>query len=200
MDATEFDSRFETLLRDSRGGSHEAIGELLELCRERLMNRAERELSSKLRPKFGASDVVQETLVDAVRLFDQFEGRDLDELLAWLRTILMNRLGNLLQRYQSLKREIDRESPIHDGRKENNLLEDLNPTAHDLLARMEQGDAIRRALERLSETSRQVLILRTWEHLSFEEIGRKIGRSADASRKIWRRAIDRLDAEMKDCR
>jgi DNA-directed RNA polymerase specialized sigma24 family protein len=41
-----------------------------------------------------------------------------------------------------------------------------------------------------------VLHLRYWEGLSFVEIAGRLGRSPDAVRKLWYRAIGRLQAEM----
>jgi DNA-directed RNA polymerase specialized sigma24 family protein len=45
---------------------------------------------------------------------------------------------------------------------------------------------------RLSEEHQQALRLRNQEDLSFEEVGRRLGRSAEAARKLWARALARL--------
>ncbi len=60
----------------------------------------------------------------------------------------------------------------------------------------EQAVALRRALDRLPEEHRRVVVLRFEEERSFEEIGRLTGRSPDAVRKIWARAMGRL---RQDC-
>ena len=59
----------------------------------------------------------------------------------------------------------------------------------------EQAMALRRALERLPEEYRRVVVLRFEEGRSFEEIGRLTGRSPDAARKVWSRAMERLRQE-----
>ena len=51
---------------------------------------------------------------------------------------------------------------------------------------------MRRALEQLPEHYQQVIRWRSWERLSFEEIARRTGRSAEAARKLWTRAVDEL--------
>ncbi len=57
------------------------------------------------------------------------------------------------------------------------------------IAADEESQRIVRLLEQLPEDYRQVVWLRNWEQMSFDEIGRKLGRSADAVRKLWYRAL-----------
>ena len=68
----------------ARRGSPQALGQVLELCRRYLLHIANSELDSHLQAKLGASDVVQETFLEAQRIFDRFEGNSPDELRAWL--------------------------------------------------------------------------------------------------------------------
>ena len=44
----------------------------------------------------------------------------------------------------------------------------------------------------MPEDYRRAVTLRFQEGLSFEEIGRQMGRSAEAARKLWSRAMERL--------
>src|SRR6516162_2509450 len=87
------------LISFARGGSDEALGKLLEECRAYLLLVANRELPSELRGKAGASDLVQETFLQAQGHFDQFRDDGESELLAWLRQILLNNVGKLKRRY-----------------------------------------------------------------------------------------------------
>jgi RNA polymerase sigma-70 factor (ECF subfamily) len=61
----------------------------------------------------------------------------------------------------------------------------------------EQAEALHRALERLPETYRQVLLWRYQEQRSFEEISQLLQRSPNAVRKLWARALERLEQEME---
>jgi hypothetical protein len=45
---------------------------------------AEAELGSTLRPKAGASDLVQESLLDAQKGFGRFEGTTREDFYAWV--------------------------------------------------------------------------------------------------------------------
>ncbi len=77
-----------------RGGSRQALGELLEACRAYLLIVAEQELATDLRRKAGASGLVQETFLQAQRDVGRFQGESENELRAWLRQVLINNLAN----------------------------------------------------------------------------------------------------------
>ncbi len=79
-------------LEEARDGSPEAMGRLLEDYRQYLLLVAQRELDPALRAKGGASDLVQETFLEAQRDFPQFTGTRDDELRVWLRRLLLNNL------------------------------------------------------------------------------------------------------------
>jgi RNA polymerase sigma-70 factor (ECF subfamily) len=59
----------------------------------------------------------------------------------------------------------------------------------------EQVIALRRALERLPEDCRRIVILRFEEGRSFEEIGLLLDRTPAAARKAWSRAMEKLRLE-----
>jgi DNA-directed RNA polymerase specialized sigma24 family protein len=55
------------------------------------------------------------------------------------------------------------------------------------------------ALDALSADHRRVIVLRNLELRSFVEIGALMNRSADAVRKLWVRALEELQAELRGC-
>jgi hypothetical protein len=69
------------LLAAARRGSREALGQSLEACRRYLLAIADRQLDQDLQAKGGASDLVQETFLEAQRDFGQFHGPSPDELI-----------------------------------------------------------------------------------------------------------------------
>jgi RNA polymerase sigma-70 factor, ECF subfamily len=172
-------------------GCQQSQSELLAVCRDYLLLVANQALPNDLRAKVGASDLVQETLVEAQRNFGRFEGSDPAQLLSWLRTILLVQLAQLKRRYrQTLKREVSRESPLGDyGQGE---LPAATESPSGIVMRDEARTAFERALDGMPQHYRNVIIQRNIEHRSFSEIGREMGRSADATRKLWFRAIASL--------
>jgi RNA polymerase sigma-70 factor, ECF subfamily len=181
----------------ARGGSPDALGRLLELCRAYLLAVANRELGSALQPKGGASDMVQEAFLEAHRIFGRFHGQSLDELLAWMRAILLNKLADFERHYQGTdKRRIDREVAWEAAGAPAGLLAAAGPSPSGAAAEDEEARRLRAALEQLPPHYRQVLVWRQWEDLPFEEIARRLDRTVDAARMIWWRAVERLQREL----
>src|SRR4051794_33646249 len=87
-------AELDALLPAARAGSADALGAALEACRLYLLAVADRELHTDLRAKGGASDIVQDTFLEAQRDFDHFHGASAADLRAWLRRLLLNNLAN----------------------------------------------------------------------------------------------------------
>jgi RNA polymerase sigma-70 factor (ECF subfamily) len=186
-------------LEEARAGDREVLGRALESCREYLLLVAARGLDADLIAKGGASDLVQDTLLGAYRDFDAFSGRSHDELLAWLRKILQNNLAVHRRRYRGTrKRQVSLEIPIgaSSGGAALHGLRCDSATPGAAAMRREQSAALIAALERIPEDYRRVVIWYQYERLTFEQIGERLGRSADAVRKLWSRALIRLTEEI----
>lgn len=185
------DGQIELVLDQARNGCKDAQAEVLELCRGYLLAIANRDIESGLRPKVAASDAVQETMVNAQRGLAAFRGKSEAELLAWLRTILQNNLKDAQRKYfESEKRKLEREEVF-----DSNTIE-YEDTASALVSNDEEARRLQVALMKLPDDYRHVVHLRNWELKSFEEIGEHLGRSAEAVRKLWVRAIARLQQEL----
>jgi RNA polymerase sigma-70 factor (ECF subfamily) len=182
----------------ARAGSAEALGRALEACRGYLLLIAQQELDDDLRAKGGASDLVQETFLKAHRHFARFHGDSEAELLAWLRRLLLNNLANFRAQYhEAQKRQAAREVTLDGGSsgdRDGGLAAAL-PSPSKAAIGNEQALALERALERLPDDYRLVLRLHYQEELPFAEIGRRMSRTANAARKLWARAVMRLQQE-----
>ena len=184
-------------LAAARRGSKKALGELLEKYRNYLILIARQELDAKVRAKGGASDLVQETFLEAQRDFAQFQGDREEELLAWLKQLLHNNLVNFARRYRAGKRRVSREASL-DARSPSRRPDPPapGPAPDEHAAAEEQSRRVRDALARLPGNHRRVLLLRCRDNLSFEEIGKRMKRSTNAAQKLWARAVERLEREM----
>ena len=78
----------EQLLMQARAGKSSALGQLLECYRGYLTLLARVQVSRRLQGKVDATDLVQETFLEAYRTFAQFRGTAEGELACWLRHIL----------------------------------------------------------------------------------------------------------------
>lgn len=184
----------------SRRGCNDAMGRLMQMCRQYLLHVANDELESDLQAKMAASDLVQETFLEAQRDFPRFRGETEAELLAWLRRILLHNLANQRRRYRDVdKRRIASEVPIDadsSGADVAGFLAAITPSPSQRAIEHEEVEALEHAIEQLPEDYRQVIVLRQRERRSFEDIGRTMGRSADAARMLWSRAIERLASQL----
>lgn len=184
----------------AKAGSREALGQVLEAYRAYLLLIANRQLDANLRAKGGASDVVQETFLEAQRDFAGFQGQSEDELQAWLRQLLLNNVANFARRYRGTgKRQLDREVALEpetpSGQGDRGLAADTpSPSGRAIAA--EEVLALENALSRLPEDYRQVISWRHQEGLGFDEIARRFDRSENAVRKLWFRAVERLEQEL----
>ena len=143
------------LVAAARAGSREALGRALEDCRRYLLAIAERQLEPDLRAKGGASDLVQETFLEAQRDFARFQGSSPDELRAWLRQVLNHNLAGFTRRYRATsKRAIAREVGLQADCPSGGFDEGLagsTLTPSGVAIEHEQALALGRALERLRQ-------------------------------------------------
>jgi RNA polymerase sigma-70 factor (ECF subfamily) len=187
------------ILTDARAGSPEALGDALEAHRGYLLLLAEKKLGADVRSKAGASDLVQETFLEAQRDFGRFRGKTRREFRVWLRRILLHNVGVFASQYRDTgKRDVGREVGLKGAGWQRGPVVDVaastaSPSAK--LASLEQAQALRAAIDRLPDDYRRAITLRFDGSLTFEQIGRELGRSEEAARKIWVRAMEYLRDE-----
>ena len=182
----------------ARRASDSSLGRRLEAHRDYLTILARMQIGQRLQGKVDPTDVVQETFLHAVRDVAQFRGSSDKELAGWLRQILAARLADLVRRYcgtrgrdvrleQALQVELDQSSQALDR----GLVSRLSSPSQQA-ARHEQATWLARALEQLPEDYREVLVLHHLEGCAFPEVARRMGRSVEAVKKLWARALARL--------
>lgn len=194
------DANQETLarvLREAQAGDAEQRERLFAACRSFLGMVAQAELESSLRAKADASDLVQQTMLEAYRDFDRFDGQTPGEWRAWLRRILRHNLSDFIRHYRGTqKRQQRREIPLAAGRDEEQSgpPEPAAPgeTPSRQLMREDEQLRLAAALADLSEDHAEVIILRNLERLPFDEVARRMNRTRPAVQMLWMRAIKKL--------
>ena len=191
----------EERLRVVRAGVGSQLGALLDLYRGYLMKVAAEKLSPEVVVKTSPSDLVQETLCEAVQGFAGFAGATEPELRAWLRQILNHRAIDVYRlHHATAKRDIGREVPLQNGSPSDaNYGEpaaDSSTPAEKAIA-AEDRKLLATALAALDPKYQEVIQLRSFDQLNFEEVGRRLGVSDEAARKLWTRAIRRLAEELR---
>jgi RNA polymerase sigma-70 factor (ECF subfamily) len=170
---------------------------LLQHCRAYLLEVANAETSNKLAVRVAPSDLVQETLAEALGASGQFQGKTEEELRAWLRGILRHNITDAHRRhFQTQKRGAGTVLPLRlAGRSHDQFLEKLaSPVSSpsSIAGRRERADQLRSAIEKLPEDYRRVIRLRHFDGLLLEQVGQELGRSPEAVRKLWVRGLEKL--------
>jgi RNA polymerase sigma-70 factor (ECF subfamily) len=189
----------------ARGGDRDARGLLFERYRAYLRLVARASLGRRLRAKADASDVVQSALLAADAGFSGFRGRSERELAAWLRAVLAHEVVRLARRFvRNRGRDVARERSLDDVTDASSAPESLAArsasTPSRRASRREAGVVLTEALDRLDPDHREVLLLRDVEGLDWAEVGRRLGRSPDAARMLWARALTKLRPQVEGLR
>lgn len=189
-------------IRLAREGKAEALGELLASYRNYLRLLAATCIDGDVRGKADASDVVQDTLLKAHQNFGKFRGTTELEWIAWVRQILVNNLADLHRRFSLKGRKISRERSLDAAMDRSslmlrNLVPAHGPSPSQEAQHREMSVILADALAELEPEDREVVILRNLQELDWNEIAKRTGRSPDAARMLWTRALQRVGGLLK---
>jgi RNA polymerase sigma-70 factor, ECF subfamily len=186
----------EGLITSAKAGSDSALGRALNACRPPLLRAAARAISPALRPLVGASDVVQDTFVNATKAIRGFRGRGAPEFLGWLRVILFNRLAEITRR-NAWQRTIVRLRLNGEVEHSRDWIHIAAASPSGVFQAEEFGAMIEMALARLPERDRQLLALRFAEGMSFPQIGERLGLSEFVARTSFHLALEHIRRELR---
>jgi RNA polymerase sigma-70 factor (ECF subfamily) len=183
------------LLRRAKGGSGEALNALFEECGEPVLAYIRLRLGARLRGQLESGDILQSTLFKAFENIEQFEGSSTKSLLGWLVSIARNQIRDEVAYHQAQRRDAARTVPI------SGELEKIAAEIRSEVSRIhgkEKTRRLERALESLKVEHFEVILLRKYEELTFPEIGERLGKSADACRMLYARAMTALTRKIQE--
>ncbi|MCA9191535.1 MAG: sigma-70 family RNA polymerase sigma factor [Planctomycetales bacterium] len=160
---------------------------------------AETQLHARLKGKVDASDIVQQTMLQAYQARDQFRGTTSGERAAWLRTILGNVLFAVARNFSRQRRDITREQSIQAVEKSSIQLANLlvgnssSPSAN--LHRHERADELAKAMLKLTTEQRQAIVLKYWHGATLADIGEQLDKSTEAVAGLIFRGMQKLRSE-----
>lgn len=191
--------RFKQLLLEARRGSSEARWLVIQLFRNTMLSIANEKVDPALNAREAPSDIVQETILEAQRDLDHFQGKTEPEMKSWLMTILIHNIKNLHQKYHAQCRDVSRERTIHAQNDENApFLTAPDPSPSKIVARRERQHALETAIRSLPDRYQTIIDLRYDKKLSFAEIAILIDRTEAAARKRWARALLELSRLLRN--
>jgi RNA polymerase sigma-70 factor (ECF subfamily) len=183
------------LLEQIRDGDRDAFEKLFARHRPYLRQVVSLRLDPKLRARVDASDVVQETHLEAVRrLPDYLERRPMPFRL-WLRKTAHERLL-MIERHHvdAQRRAVGREVALPD-RSSLQLFGQLlaaGSTPSQQLSRAELARRVRQAVARLADIDKEILLMRNLEGLSNHEVAQVLEIAPAAASQRYGRALLRL--------
>jgi RNA polymerase sigma-70 factor, ECF subfamily len=138
-----------------------------------------------------AEDVVQETLLSALRALPRFRPRSGGEFYAWLAKIAENRVRNEARRVRS-RRELPATPPAQDLMLSEALFpsQDRTPSSH--AANREQEMRVESAISSMPWLYRSAIELHDIAGMDYQEVAKELGRSESNCRKIYQRAREML--------
>jgi RNA polymerase sigma-70 factor (ECF subfamily) len=180
------DSTFD-LVEQAKTGDRDALNRLFARYLPSLRRWASGRLPRWTRDLMDTDDLVQETVVRAVKRIDRFESRHEGALQAYLRQAVVNRIRDEVRRAKR--------SPIATALDDNAAAAAASPLEDAIGAEaLERYEA---ALARLRPEEREAIVARVEMDGSYQEVAQALGKpSADAARMTVSRALVRLAEEM----
>lgn len=178
------------LLNNYLLGDRSAISELIERHSKRVRNY----IGMMVKDDDIADDIFQETFIKAVKVIDEGRYTDSGKFLSWVLRIAHNRVLDHFRRQKSSHQVNESEA----GYDVIGTLRFSEPTTEDEIMHSEMEQTIRNLVELLPEEQREVVRLRYYSKLSFQEIAEQTEVSINTALGRMRYALINLRRMIKE--
>jgi RNA polymerase sigma-70 factor (ECF subfamily) len=179
------DSVSELFLR-ARAGEGAALDRIVGLYQARLLARIRLMMGPEARCSLESGDVLQEVFADAIRGLRAGDLRDERAFLRWVTAIARNHIVDEVRK----RREESLEALSSE-------LAGREPSAAACVSTDEARQRLVEALEELDPVRQRVVELRSLDGLSWASIAIELGRSEEAARKLYNRALIELGERLR---
>jgi len=188
------------ILEQALAGDREKLGDLFERYRSRLHAMVSLRIDPRLQGRVGASDVLQEAFLEALRSFGNYRPEKGSSFYMWLRCVTARRLRHahrfhLGAQARDLRREVASwrdDSPYASSEALAARLIGRWTTPSQVAMRAERRLKVLEALDSMSDTDREIIALRHFEQLSNAETAEVLGIETAAASKRHIRAMLKL--------
>ena len=166
----------------------EALDRLYTRYGPRLLSYIRLKIGRTLRDKLESRDILQSTLMKSYQHLGGFRGADGRALMAWLARIADREIADRVDFHGRQRRAAAVETPLDDQ-------PDVAVRMRSALSQVivnERTAQLEAAIASLSDSHRDVILLRKFEDLTFPEIADRLGKSEDACRMLFARAMTAL--------
>jgi RNA polymerase sigma-70 factor (ECF subfamily) len=183
------------LFAQGRNGSPEALNAFYERSARKLLAIIRLRLGRALRAEVESRDILQSVLLKSFDRLSQLENPD--AVMAWLARMAENEIRDRVDYLSRQRRDVARKVPIEDHAEQ--MPAPIRQALSQVIVK-ERAEHLERALESLPESQRDLIVLRKLEELTFAEIGARLGKSEDACRVGFARAMAALVLRMHAAR
>ena len=178
------------LLNNYLSGDRSAISELIERHSQRVRNY----IGMMVKDNDIADDIFQETFIKAVKVIDEGRYVDSGKFLSWVLRIAHNRVLDYFRREKASKQINESEA----GYDMIGTMRFSEPTAEDNIVLGEVEQTVRNLIDQLPEEQQEVVRLRYYSKLSFQEIAEQTEVSINTALGRMRYALINLRRMIKE--
>jgi RNA polymerase sigma-70 factor (ECF subfamily) len=194
------------LVAQAQKGDESALNHLYKVYAERVRWMIRFHMSNELRSQLESMDLVQNTLLQALRGLDGFTYKNEGDFVRWLSKIAENELRGSLRKLHADKRDIRKVVRFNNDRSGTEDQYAGMPTPVDtttpsvIMSKKDELARLEKAIDELKPEYREVIVLTKIDGLSYNEIGHRLNKSDDAVRKLLSRAMAELTVAFKRIR
>lgn len=195
----------EALLQQARDGDPEALANIFTKYRQRLKKMVHVRLNPQLKGRLDASDIIQDTLVEAARTLDRFLAEPSLPVYLWLRHLANEKLIEAHRRHLGAqKRDASRDLSIHgvalNATSEAVAIELICQTTSpdEAAIKEDRKRQLTAALDKMDPLDKEILTLKHFEQMSNREVAELLDISYEAAKKRYFRAILKLQRLLGD--
>ncbi|MBO7262306.1 MAG: sigma-70 family RNA polymerase sigma factor [Alistipes sp.] len=178
------------LLNNYLSGDRSAISELIERHSQRVRNY----IGMMVKDDDIANDIFQETFIKAVQVIDEGRYVDSGKFLSWVLRIAHNRVLDYFRREKASKQVNESEA----GYDLIGTMRFSEPTAEDNIVLSEVEQTVRNLIDQLPDEQQEVVRLRYYSKLSFQEIAEQTEVSINTALGRMRYALINLRRMIKE--
>jgi len=179
------------IVRRARDGDRSAFEKLYLRYHDALLLSVRCRLSPALRGRLTSEDVLQSVVADAISDIARFESRGPGSLSRWLHAAVLNKIRNKADWFAAQKRAGDVQ--LSDSLDSRLAARADQPPAY---LEAERWEPLEKALAELPDDMREAVVLRTVEGLSNADAALALGKSSEATSKLYNRALARLGTRL----
>lgn len=191
-------SELDDVVRRAKAGEGAAWARLDQEVRARFRGLVQRSLGNQAGARADQSDVLQETFLKALENFGEFRGNTFPAFCSWCVKILDSQVRLMIRRHHQPGRNLDLDQSLPEGsRVGKGFTESSGDGPSRQAIRSEEVAELLDAIGRLNDDHTTVIRLRNLHELDWDEVAECMGRNKDATRKLWERAMEKLEEEIR---